>query len=388
MHLGYSIQSTFNKALFLAWVGITSFQIGIFSNFGRRLAANFPYPPAFNPNTAILSGWLFSAFGSMLFALFINTQGGLEIIPYLLEGRQASNNELFLRSTGYFYNGILMWGPASLIFFAVAIVYKRTHMFFPFVVTILPIILLYGYRGTRSQILPLVTAIPVFWYLYNRRRPNLKTIFIVGFIGLSLVGWLREVRNVESKNSTIERLTTISSSPITTIIDLLTSADTEMFDALAVELLVIPETLAYMHGATVKDIFIRAVPRPLYPNKPLESNDEIVNALWPEHYSISRASPSFSLIGVFFADSGFISVILGMYFLGVILSASWLWFQINSDSVMAQILYSMGFPFVIILLRGSIPDTLARMLFYFFPLLFLLIFKRLCVRFRIRVALD
>jgi hypothetical protein len=49
---------------------------------------------------------------------------------------------------------------------------------------------------------------------------------------------------------------------------------------------------------------------------------------------------------------------------------------------MAQMLYSMGLPFVVILMRGSIPDTLARMLFYFAPLFLLLIFKRIRVRIR------
>lgn len=387
-HLGYSILATFNQALFLAWLGITCFQIGYFSRLSNRFASWFPSSPSFKPNTVILSACLFMVLGTILFAQFIITQGGFEIIPHLLEGRQASNNEIFLMSTGYLYNGIILWGPASLLLYAVAIVCKRTHMFIPFAVTILPLIVFYGARGTRSQLLPLVISVPVFWYLWNQRRPNLKTILLAVFIGLALVGWLREVRNIDSNSHKIIKLEKIISSPIATLGDLITSPDTEMFDSLANELLIVPKTLSYMHGATITDIFIRAIPRPLYPNKPLESNDEIVNALWPQHYSLCRASPSFSLIGVLFADSGFISVILGMYILGTIISAAWNWFKANSTHVMAQILYSMGLPFVIILMRGTIPDTLARMLFYFFPLLLLMLFERLQMRVRKHLAFS
>ena len=377
VNLGYTILATFDKALFLAWTGIICFQIGYFSALGRYLANRFPYPPTFQSGTATLSAWLFTVLGAALFALFLNTQGGFEVIPYLLEGRQASNNELFLRSTGYLYNGIMMWGPASLIFFAVAVVYKRIHMFFPFGMLILPLVILYGSRGTRSQLLPLVISIPVFWYLWKRRRPGLKTVFFAGLVGLTLLGWLREVRDIETKDETVDKLQSVLTSPFDTIGDLLTSPDTNMFDSMANELLIVPETLDFMHGATFTDIIIRAIPRTLYSNKPLESNDVIVNALWSEHYSKSRASPCFSVIGVFYADSGFISVILGMFFLGTILSATWLWYKSHSGSVMTQLIYSMGLPFVVILMRGSIPDTLARMLFYFAPLCILMVYKRM-----------
>lgn len=382
IHLGYTILATFDETLFLAWVGITSFQIGYFSCFGRRLANLFPYPPRFKPSTAVLSAWLFAALGATLFILFLITQGGIEVLLYLLEGRQAGNNELFLRSTGYLYNGIMMLAPASLIFFIVAVVCKRTHMYLMFAVIIFPLVFFYASRGTRCQLLPLVISIPTFWYLWKQRRPSLKNVFIAGLVGLAMLGWIRQVRDVDTHTNWIEHLGVVISSPFDTIGDLLTSPDTEMFDSMANELIIVPETLKFMHGATITDVFIRAIPRTLCPNKPLESNDEIVNALWSEHYQKSRASPCFSVIGVFYADSGLLSVVLGMYFLGSLLSAAWLWYQANPNKIMSQMLYSMGLPFVVILMRGSIPDTLARMLFYFAPLFLLMLFKRMHVRIR------
>lgn len=380
VHMGYTIMTTFDNALFLSWVGILCFQIGYFSPLMRYLANCLPYPPTFQPGTAALSAWLFTGLGAMLFALFLYTQGGFKIFLYLIEGRQPSNNDLFLNSTGYLYNGILMWGPASLIFFAIAVVEKRIHMLFPFGLLILPLLVLYGSRGARSHLLPLVISIPVFWYLWKHRRPSFKNVFFSVFIGLVILGWIREFRDIETKDRMIDHLKITLSSPVATIGDLLISPDVEMFDSLANELLVVPKTMPFMHGATITDIFIRAIPRTLYPNKRMESNDILVSTLWPAHYAISRAAPCFSVIGVFYADSGFITVVFGMFLLGALLASFWRWFQEHSYSIMAQLVYSMGLPFVVILMRGNIPDTLARMFFYFSPLIMLLLYKRLCIR--------
>jgi hypothetical protein len=153
--------------------------------------------------------------------------------------------------------------------------------------------------------------------------------------------------------------------------DILTGPDAEMFDSLANELIVVPDQLPFQHLATVTDIFVRAVPRPLWPDKPLEANDAVVATLWPMHYSQSRAGPAFSLIGPFYADSGMPTVMFGMFVVGIVFAMLWRWFQRYSNVVTAQLVYSMALPFVLILMRGTIPDTLARALFFVVPLLFL-----------------
>src|SRR5690606_32006848 len=117
------------------------------------------------------------------------------------------------------------------------------------------------------------------------------------------------------------------SSPVEQALDIVGGADAEMFDSLANALLVVPERLPFQHGATVTDVLVRAVPRPLWPGKPLESNDAMVVALWPDHYARSRASPAFSIVGVFYADSGYLTVSLGMFMVGVILATAWRWLQ-------------------------------------------------------------
>jgi hypothetical protein len=188
---------------------------------------------------------------------------------------------------------------------------------------------------------------------------------------------MREIRNAGERGDAWEKLGSALMSPVTQIGDMLTGMDAEMFDSLANELSVIPERLPFHYGATISDVIVRAVPRPLWPDKPLESNDAIVNALWPDHFSKSRAGPAFSLIGVFYADSGLVSVTLGMFIVGIAAGALWAWHLRHRQLVLARLVYSMTLPFVVIFMRGTIPDMLGRALFLVVPLALLFFLTRL-----------
>jgi hypothetical protein len=305
----------------------------------------------------------------------VNAGGIGRVLFYLLEGRQPSNNDLFLSSTGYLYGGISLWAASALIF-CIGTAGRRKGYIFPFLATTLLLLGYYGAQGTRSQMLPLVLAVPVFWYLWKGRRPKLRTLFVASMIGFALLGWMREIRDVGKRGDMLAKLAASLAAPIREAGHILAGSDAEMFDSLANALMIVPEHLPFQHGSTITDILIRIVPRPLWPDKPLESNDALVDTLWPVHYSQSRAAPAFSLIGPFYADSGIITVALGMFLTGVLFSMFWCWFQQHQSNIIVKMIFSMGLPFVVILMRGTIPHTLAILLFMFVPLVLLMLTAR------------
>lgn len=378
VHIGYDVLPTFNEALVVALIGIVFFQLGYFAHWGAAWARRLPPPSNFHPRRAVRAGWLFFILGTLLFGAFLVSAGGIgRVLFYLLEGRQLSNNDLYISSTGYLYGGISLWAATALIFFVSATAGRRRGYIIPFLVITVLILIFYGAQGTRSQMLPLVLAVPVFWYLWKARRPKIHTLLVVSLIGFALLGWMREIRTVGKREDMSHKLVSALAAPLREAGNIFTGADADMFDSLANALVVVPEQLPFQHGATITDILIRMVPRPLWPDKPLESNDAMVNVLWPVHYSKSRAAPAFSLIGPFYADSGIITVVLGMFLSGALLATLWCWLQRYHANVIAQMIYSMGLPFVVILMRGSIPDTLARMLFMFVPLVLVMLFMGL-----------
>ena len=381
IHLGYDVTITFDETLLLVLVGILAFQFGYHSPFSRKWSRKLHKPAQFRPQHAIMAAWLFFILGGILFSMFLAKGGGIGLLLFLLKGRAPQDNLIFLNSTGYFYSGILMWAASALIFFALATALKRRSYYVWFIAMALPLIVFFGASGTRSQLLPLVLAVPVFWYLWKRRRPSARTLIVTAVIGVALIGWQREIRTAGDRyrKDSVATLIQALSSPGEQTGEILGGADDEMFDSLANELLVVPRKIGFRPGGSLTDLFIRAVPRPLWQNKPLETNDAVVNALWPAHYAQSRAAPAFSILGPFYADSGFIGVAFGMYLIGVFLAVSWRWFLRHRHNLNALLIYSMGLPFVVILSRGSLPDTLSRMLFMVFPLVLMMWLTRLRV---------
>lgn len=376
-HHGYGILSTFDEALVVALCGVLAFQFGYGFPAAGAAARTLPQPPAFKPGRAAIAAWIFLVIGAGLFWAFLSAQGGMGLLRTLLEGRAAEDNDLFLGSSGYLYNGILLFAASALIFFALATLAHRRHHYVSFAMLVLPLLVFYGARGTRSQLLPLVVAVPVFWYLSRERRPRVATTLVCAMLGLAVLGWMREVRNAGERGDAWSKLGAALMSPVEQFGDMLTGMDAEMFDSLANELSVIPEQLPFQHGATLTDSMVRAVPRPLWPNKPLESNDAIVETLWPEHHSKSRAGPAFSIVGVFYADSGLATVVLGMFSVGFACAVLWAWHRRHRHLILARLVYSMALPLVVIFMRGTITDILSRALFLVVPLGLLFVLTRL-----------
>lgn len=379
MHLGYPIMPTFNLALILVLVGILAFQLGYHSNLSTRWARYLPQASAFRPGRAAVAAWMFFVLGGTLFSIFLAKGGGLSLLLFLLKGRSGQDNAIYLGSTGYFYDGISMWAASALIFFGLAVTAKRKKFYIAFLAMALPLFIFYGASGTRSQLLPLVLSVPTFWYLWKHRRPAGSTLIIVAIVGIALIGWQREVRTAATSTNRdkVQVLFDALAAPGQQFKEILTGPDNEMFDSITNELIVVPSKLPYRPAGVLTDLFVTAVPRPLWPNKPLVMNDAVVNALWPVHFAASHASAAFSIVGPFYADSGFIGVALGMFFIGVILAIAWRWFLRYQGNINALLIYSMGLPFVVILMRGTLPDTLSRMLFMVVPLVLTMWISRL-----------
>lgn len=374
LHLGYPIMPTFDQALAVALVGAATFQIGYHFGPARNWAHRWRAPGQFKPRQAFVAACVFFALGGALFAVFLARGGGVALLLLLLRGRLPADNAIYVSSTGYLYNGILMWSASALILFALAVVMRLRRHYLSFALVALPLVVFYGTRGTRSQLLPLVLAVPVFWFLWQRRRPSWRALAVAAVIGIALIGWQREIRSASAtaRETPAAALVDAFASPGVQIADTLNGADDEMFDSLANELLVVPSKLHYRPFGSIADLGIRAIPRPLWPGKPLEINNAVVVALWPAHYAASRGSTAFSILGPFYGDSGFIGVAIGMFLIGVFLGAAWQWYLRHRGNVLAMMTYSMGLPFVVILMRGTLPGTLSRMLFIVAPLVVLM----------------
>lgn len=373
VHLGYDITQYVDQTLGIVVVGVLVFQVAYASPAGPQLARSLPAPSSELSRTSaeVYAAGMFLV-GMALYLVFLDTSGGIKnTLESFLAGRSPSQNALFIKSTGYLYNGINLAIPASLVFIALGIYSRRAAYFI--VGTTLGMIVAVVATGTgaRSTLLPLAAAPITLWYIAHDRRPKLREVFALTLIMLVGISFFRETRtagSIQNRNK-LQALLSLTTRPKEQLEQLILGPDTEMFDSLANEAEIVPEIVPYRPGSTLLDIAIRAIPRPLWPDKPLESNDLMVSTLWPTHYSQSRASAAFSLLGQFYADYGLIGVAVGMTLVGLAMRMLWEYFLLSRRNPYVQLDYSILLPFIPILLRGTVQDTLARALFIAAPLL-------------------
>jgi hypothetical protein len=203
-------------------------------------------------------------------------------------------------------------------------------------------------------------------YGWKQKRP--LPITLLGCALLFVVGSsaIRETRDVDAatRNANYSAAFDLQAATLNT----LSQNDNEMFDTMANELLVVPSQVPFRPLCSVTDLLIRGIPRPLYPNKPLECPDAIINTLWPNHYKATRAVQATSIMGNLYADSGVFGVSIGMFAIGFGLSVCWAWFQLDPSSPARLMVYSTVPALAVVLLRGTFPDTAGRSFYILLPI--------------------
>lgn len=386
-HVGLDVSEHYTGALAVALAGTFAFEAGYSSRFGQILAAHIHSVDEPRLDRFPVVSLILFIVGLGGFGIFIFTTGGMATLSSLAHGRGAGNDQIFRNSTGYLYDAVNFLIPASTISWVRSCLPRAKYDRLLSWIYLIPVLLYQVSRGTRSDLI-FLSAIPISWYLLRRKRPNLMNMLLIGIALAFVLAVLREHRNIETRTDQNLAAATLDmlKDPLPAVYQVVGSDDDDMFDSLANELAIVPDTLHHRPGASLLDIVIRAVPRVVYRDKPIETNDLITSTLWPAHYSKSRASPALSLLGPFYLDSGVFGVIVGMFSIGVTLSLLWNWLQRNMTNAFVIIFYALSVPMIVVLFRGFLSDTIARSFFLVFPALFLIYPKRSSHKSKIRIC--
>lgn len=369
VHLGFNISAEFDQTLFTALVGCVAFSVGYVSNTGKSVQRLFPRVASEFPLRKVVPAAIITAvIGASLWSIFLLFHGGLSMLLLILKGRSEELRHILRNSTGYLYRGLDLLVPAAFMLQAAWLRFRRPHLLVLTTITLIPTLVMSAATGTRSALLPIVFGLAAIYYLHSRRRPKLRNLALLGVIFLLASSFLRDVRYAHS----IGRRSLVSSEfvddPGESVADTFARDDDEMFDTLANTLSVVPSRIPYQPLGVVTDLCIRALPRTLYPNKPLEANTQFLDTLWPLDSEHARAAAANSILGNFYLYGGVVGVAIGAFCIGILFNQTWRWYLRNLGKMDAILLYAFVPGFVVILLRGTITDTLTRMLFFVFPI--------------------
>ncbi|MPZ21994.1 MAG: oligosaccharide flippase family protein [Dehalococcoidia bacterium] len=388
----YLLEPGYTQMLVVALIGLVGFQAGYLCGPGRRLAASLRLPNlGWHADTAIAAALVFALAGIALFGLFVWQAGGVEVVRSLWSGRDPSQSELFRASTGYFYQGTFLLVPATLLLLATGADRKKLGPILLAACLGALVLMRAGPTGGRMLLLLLAGSLITYAYLRTGKRPGAMAVLaflVVVFVALT---FLRDARTQAVRED--QGLASVFAASVTQpgdgIESFLLGADTQMADALAVAVQVVPEEQGYRYGgATMGDALTRPIPRVLWDDKPLPPREQLISSLWPTHYQLGLANPEFSVLAWFYLDLGVAGVLVGTLVMGVLFRAVFELYRRQSASAVVQALYASLVPVMVIALRDSPTDTFIRMSFVALPLLITIFLARETPRGRDSAALP
>jgi hypothetical protein len=378
LHLGYNIEPTFDWTLFSVLIGIMAFNLGYSSHLGRPLQKLFPNPATQFPIGMVTTGAItMSLLGAALFGVFLLSNGGARALLIIVSGRNHTAATFTRQSTGYLSEAINLLLPACLLFFGLWMRTRLMRNLFFAAVTGVPLFLYQASIGDRSELLPLIFGLPAVYYLWERRRPHLGRLLLAGLFLLFIFALLREVRNSAAVGRQHLQDSVILTDPGKALASTFTKDDSEMFDTFCNLVSVVPSSLPYHPFGLFTDISIRALPRILFPDKPLEWSDELIVTLWPQHYRLSRASSASSIFGNFYLYGGIPAVAFWSFLMGISFRQTWSWYLSHDNNLNAILLYSLVPSLAVVLWRGTVTGLLGHMFFTVVPLVLMQLFIRL-----------
>lgn len=367
VHIGLDISTMFDLALVATLVAIVAFEVGYFSPFSLCFRRIVRMGTAVNAARTLSATVGLVVIALTLFTIFLAKNGGIGTLVAMSAGRRTQDDAIFCANTAYLYNGINALFPASVILYGMSVLRRSTTLkVCAWLIAAVPTAF-YLMRGDRSVLISLL-AIPIFRALYEGKRPRGRSMLLVGITAVCLMGAIRQFRNVEGRENFGSESKNSLFNPVGAALDILNGNDAEMFDGIANEMTIVPRLFPFHPGGVLLAIPVRMLPRVWFPNKPMELNDALYATLWPDHYAKTRAGFALSVVGPFYADTGFVKVFVGMFGIGVIFRGMWRWYLGNSDSLWAAAAYGISLPYVVHLMRGTVTDALAGTFFTVMPL--------------------
>ncbi len=224
--------------------------------------------------------------------------------------------------------------------------------------------------GDRGALLPLVGGGLIYYYLAKRRRPRPTTLLLAGAIALFGLAVLGGSRNADTKQTNkVATATALWQHPGRILDPILKGADGAEAPDLAAALTVVPQRIDYTWGASsLGDLFIRPIPRALWPAKPLIPRGRVSTMLWGRLYTQGTANPEFSVLLYPYMDFGLPGVLLMMILLGVLARAGYEYLKRHQDSLSVALLFSVALPMLVMAVRDSPVDIVARAVFWVLPI--------------------
>jgi hypothetical protein len=363
------LADTFRPTLVLGLLGAIGFVLGDALRAGRRLAARIPAPPEPDMRRVVIAAVSLWLLGAFLYGAFLVQSGGLGLV---LAGRSQALNDAYKQSSAYLYSAPFLMVAATLILYAVALGNRSRRLMWAALGSAALLCAVLGPTGSRTILFPLVLGMGVIHYTTRGRRPTAVSLIVVTLLALFVSAILLDLRSSTARQqlgvaAAIEHNV---KDPMQMFAPLTHEADAAEMPALAAALTVVPNEVPHAWGTgTARDVLARPIPRQLWPDKPRQPKEQVIETLWPGLFELGVVNPEFSALLAFYIDGSYPGALIGMMLYGLLAAALYHWFRANATNIGARAIFAAGLPFIVSGARDTPVDTLMRVGFVAVPVL-------------------
>ncbi|MCK6079044.1 O-antigen polysaccharide polymerase Wzy family protein [Microbacterium sp. EYE_5] len=368
-HFRFFLVPTYPQAAALALLATISFNLGYWIHrASTRGGAGISALPLLHSGSEAVDllrsrlasrlAWLTLLVSLVAYSAFAISVGTNPIAAILGGARRGEETS----STAYLYYAPQMIGPATLLFLYAALIRRK----FPLGAVVLGAVQLILFLPGGQRLVLLLTLVPTFLAYFMLQRKRLATgLLVAGTLPiLTLVIAMRDLgANVEL--DIFSAVARFVSNPQEQLLEFATGDDTEMLDALAVELQLVPSAIPHSPLSVLTSTLAAPIPSAFWSGKP-QPADSLLNAIIVGT-DANSAGLAYSFVGELFYDSSYFGVIIGFLVAGAIAAGSRDWVR-RAQSPATILIYCALVPTFISLVRGSLAYALARALFTVGPL--------------------
>jgi hypothetical protein len=293
------------RTVALASLGCAAWCAGYLITLGRceEAAAQAADPP----RSSWISGTLALALGTALWVALFIRQGGVGALTHSLVSVRAG-----LRSSSYGFVGV--WIVQGTALYALVLLLSgntrdgRALRCLLGAATALAVLAAFALELRGLAIFGVLSALTIGFRL---RRPDKRAVAVGAALAVVAIGALafaQQVRAYTSRMPTSEAVRAAAHTPLWAA----SVADLSTYDNFVAMRELVPASIPWLKGATLREVPYALVPRPLWPGKPAGIDSRVASYLYP---GVAVAVP-ISIQGELYWNGGLAAVAVGSLILG------------------------------------------------------------------------
>lgn len=373
---GIPIVDTYDAAVWAGCLGLCFFQVGYYIVLPRT-KPSISSRALVTPDNFLRAAYCAFALVLLLTTAFLAQNSGLATLLAFFSGRSQATNSAYANSSGYLYTaplwmvsiGLYALGRARSAQVEAKRLRRAGLIFLTFSMT-----LSIGV-GDRSFFVPALLALLLARWMRLGRSPNwllCVTLLPVVVFFLVLVPRYARQTSTEEQGSVSAAFADLRDPAAA----FLAGDDTSMARGLAIAIEGVPETIPYQYGGSYLSILARPIPRQLFPVTKPQSGDALLGETLQKSKTGIQAGFAYSIFAEPYLNGGYVGVAAFSAAFGALWRTAWGALLRRRDSLLAQTLWAISVPLMIVWVRGGINVDFQRQFLYTLPLLLVIAFAR------------